>query len=173
VKGPALLLVGKLTAAKGQHVAIEALADLRDYELMLVGEGPDEPGLRRLAADTGVAERVRFLGTVDHSQLPACYSAADITLLPSEREGMPNAVLESLACGTPVIATRVGGVPEVMTDAVTGMLLDERSARALAVAVRRLHAAPGERGRIREYAQRFDWSTATAAQLAVFSQVAN
>lgn len=173
LRSATMLLVGKLTAAKGQQIAIESLRELRDCELLLVGEGPDEGLLRRLAETTGVAARVRFLGTIDHAKLPACYCAADVTVLPSEREGMPNSMLESLACGTPVIATRVGGVPEVLTDPVAGELLGERTPQALAAAVRRLLSANIDRARIRDYARRFDWSASTAAQLEVFSQVRN
>ncbi len=173
LRGKTLLLVGKLTAPKGQQIAIESLKELPDCELLLVGEGPDEGALRRLAETAGVAARVRFLGTIDHAQLPAWYCAADVTVLPSEREGMPNSVLESLACGTPVIATRVGGVPEVMTDPVAGELLGERTPRALVDAVRRLLSAAIDRPRVRDYARRFDWSVSTAALLEVFSQVRN
>lgn len=172
LRGPTLLLVGKLTAAKGQQIAIESLTELSDFELLLVGEGPDERALRRKADALGVAARVRFLGAIEHSRLPVIYSAADITVLPSEREGMPNSVIESLACGTRVIATCVGGVPEVLVDSIGGELLAERSPRALAGAVKRLRAAPVDRRQVRDFARRFDWQASTEAQLEVFSQVA-
>jgi len=93
-------------------------------------------------------------------------------ILASEREGMPNVILEALACGTPAVATRVGGVPEIMTDPVAGVLLDSAAAPSVVAGVQRLLARPPDSGRVREFALRFGWEATTTGQLAIFRRLA-
>lgn len=171
----AWLSVGHLTELKGHHLAIDALQIVHDVKLLVIGEGPLASGLRRQAAQLGVSERVKFLGHVDHDQLPAYYSAADALVLPSRSEGMPNVLLEAMACGTPVIATAVGGIPEIICRPEAGELMDERSAAAVARAwgVLQRRWADGRTGEpTRAYAQRFSWSETTLGQLALFRRIA-
>src|SRR6185295_2613900 len=119
----------------------------------------------------GVAERVRFVGRVAHDNLVEHYNAADALLLPSEREGMPNVVLESLACGTPVVATRVGGIPEVLTAVAGGVLIEPRSVPAVVDGVRRLFQAYPQRSAVRELALRFGWGATTQGQIDLFREI--
>jgi teichuronic acid biosynthesis glycosyltransferase TuaC len=84
---------------------------------------------------------------------------------------MPNVVLEALACGTPVVATSVGGVPEIMTDPVAGVLLDSAGPPAIVEGVRRLLAGPTDPVRVREFGRRFGWDHATRGQLAIFRKL--
>jgi peptidoglycan/xylan/chitin deacetylase (PgdA/CDA1 family)/glycosyltransferase involved in cell wall biosynthesis len=115
--GPLLLWVGRMAPVKGLDVLIDACAILKarksGFQLMLVGAGPLEKQLRAACLARGLAGQVRFVGPVLHHVLPNWYRAADLTVLPSLSEGVPNVLLESIACGTPFVASRVGGIPEI------------------------------------------------------------
>ena len=171
VHGPVLASVGGLIPRKGHDLVIQALAHLPEVTLLIAGQGPEEGALVRLAAASGVAGRVRFLGPIAHERLREIYSAADALVLASSREGWPNVLLESMACGTPVIASRVWGAPEVVTAPEAGLLLRERSAGAIAEAARALLAAPPPRAATRAYAERFGWQETSEGQLALFSRI--
>lgn len=154
---PCLLSVGNLIELKGHHLVIEALQSLPEFQLMIGGEGEDLQNLKILARKIGVADRVSFLGTLSHAQLVEYYSAADVLVLASSREGLANVLLESMACGTPVVATRAGGTPEVVGDPASGILIDERSVQAIAAGIRRLAEFPPGREATRSYAEQFSW----------------
>ena len=156
--GPILLSVGHLDDNKGHDLAIRATAMLPGTRLMIAGEGPRRPALQALAAELGVADRVTLTGLVDQRRLAALYGAADVTLNCSAREGIANVLLESLACGTPLVATPVWGSPEVVRVAEAGRLAAGRSAPAIAGAVAELLAAMPDRAATRRYAERYDWS---------------
>lgn len=170
--GPTLLSVGNLVAEKGHDLTLAALALLPEARLIVIGSGPLEAELRAAAQARGVAERVRWLAPVPQDALSRYYSAADLTVLASTREGMPNVLLESIACGTPVVATAVGGTPEVIGDAAAGRLVHERSPGALAAACRQLLAAPPDRDAVRRCGERFGWAEPIAHQLALLERVA-
>jgi teichuronic acid biosynthesis glycosyltransferase TuaC len=168
---PVVLAVGQLVAAKAFELVIRAVAPVPKAILLIVGDGPEAAALRRLAEHTGVASRVRFLGAMPQERLPAVYNAADVLVLASSREGFPNVLLEALACGTPAIATTVGGTPEILASPVAGRLVEERSAEALSAALRDLLADPPPRAAVRAYAERFGWRQTTARQLRLFKSV--
>ena len=153
---PLLATVGALIARKGQALVIEALAGLPDARLLLVGEGPDKAKLRGLAARLGVAGRVHFLGSVDHDLLPVILSAADAMVLPSASEGLANAWVEALACGTPLVITDAGGAREVMTSRDAGLIV-ERSASGVAQGVAAMLADPPPCDATAAMADRFGW----------------
>jgi glycosyltransferase involved in cell wall biosynthesis len=174
--GPFLLSVGNLLPLKGHALCIDALAALSAEwpaaQLLIVGRGPEEDALRRHAAARGVADRVRLVGAVDQAALARWYSAADVLLLASSREGWPNVLLESMACGTPVVATRVGGVPEVVQNDTAGRLVERRDGQALADAVRALLRGGVDRGAVRRYAEGFDWQDTSDRQVHLFQAIA-
>ncbi len=167
---PTLISVGHLIERKGHHLAIEALRDLPEWELIVVGEGPERLRLAGLIGTLGLGERVRLLGARPHAELPALYGAADALVLASSREGWANVLLESMACGTPVVATNIWGNPEVVQERAAGVIV-ERSAAAIAAGVRRLAADAPDRAATRAYAERFGWDETTAGQLALFRRV--
>ncbi len=169
--GPLLLSVGSLIERKGHHIAIEALRGLPAATLLIAGEGPWRARLERQAETAGVAARVRFLGPVAHADLPRYYSAADLFVLASSREGMPNVVLEALACGTPVAACNAEGVAELLADPVAGRIVPRREAESLRQTLSALLAAPPSREAVRAYARRFAWDETSAGQLALFRAV--
>ena len=109
-------------------------------EALIIGGGRREAEMRRLAAELGLAGRVHFLGPRD--DVPDLLSALDIFVLPSHSEGVSLALLEAMAASLPVIATRVGGLPEVVTDGENGLLIPPQDPEALATALERLLADP-------------------------------
>lgn len=166
-----VLCVGNLLRSKGQHIAIEALARLPDTELVIVGDGPERRALESLARSLNVAARVRFTGALAQEDLVRYYAAADALVLPSEREGWPNVLLEALACGTPVVASRVGGAAEIVRAEEAGALVVERSAAAFADALQRLFASPVDRAATRRYAEKFGWDETARAQRELYRAV--
>lgn len=166
-----LVTVGHLVPVKAQELIVGALPLLPGVRLVVAGDGPNRGMLERLAADLGVTERVRFLGAVPQAELRAQYGAADAMVLASSREGWANVLLESMACGTPVVASRVWGTPEVVAAPEAGVLMAERSPQGVADAVNALRAAYPDRAATRRYAERFSWDDTTAGQLRVFDAV--
>lgn len=152
-----IISVGNLIELKGHHLVIEALKELPNMQLIIVGEGAMASKLKQLAIDLDVAKRVCFVGYKTHQELVSLYNKSDVLVLASSREGLPNVILEAMACGTPVIATCVGGAPEVLTDKAAGMLLEERSAKAIVQAVRQLLENPPLMTQTRQYAEAFSW----------------
>ena len=169
VTGPLLVSVGALIPLKGQALVIEALRALPDATLILVGDGPERARLEALAAPLG--ERVRFLGNRPHGELPGLLAAADVMVLPSEREGLANAWVEALACGTPVVITDVGGAREVVDRPEAGRLV-ARSAEAIARGIRDILSDPPERHVVRTVAERFSWERNAAELQAHLERVA-
>lgn len=167
----AIASVGHLIERKGHHLVIEALAQIPDAELYLAGGGEEEGRLRLLASRLGVAERVHFLGPLPQEQLRWLYSAVDCLVLASSREGWANVLLEAMACGTPVVATKVWGTPEVVAAPEAGVLIEARSAEAIVHGITRLRAAMPERTATRAYAERFGWQPTTEGQLALFRRI--
>ena len=161
-QGPLLLSVGNLVELKGHALLIEALHLLRDewpaLRLVIAGEGPERPRLRALIEQRALGDRVRLLGAVPNAVLGDWYCAADLFLMPSSREGLPNALLEALACGTPVLASAVGGIPEVLGAAPeAGALLPERSAAGIAAALRDRLGRVVDRAAVRRVALDYSW----------------
>jgi glycosyltransferase involved in cell wall biosynthesis len=137
MNGPTLAFAGRLTTPKALEVGLEALART-DVALVVAGEGPDGERLERLAAELGLGGRVRFLGVQDRTSVLELFRAADAALLSSRWENFPHSAVEALAVGTPVVATRVGGVPEIVSDGENGLLVPADDPAALAEAIGRV-----------------------------------
>lgn len=144
--------VGRFDPMKRYDLLIEAVARLREedrsgsmpaVQLVFAGDGPEETRLRETAARLGVERDVRFLGR--RSDVPAVLAALDLFTLTSRGEGMSNAILEAMACGLPVVATRVGGNAEIVMDGETGLLIESANVEQLVAALRRLIGQPGVR----------------------------
>lgn len=137
---PLILYVGHIVKEKGSDVIIEAMAKLRGYdpksraELIMVGDGNLSESLRAKVQQMGIGSHVRFMGAKLPTEIPQWMNACDVLCLPSRREGCPNVVLEALASGRPVVASRVGGVPELI-DGTNGMLVPSEDPAALARAL--------------------------------------
>ncbi|MBF0421542.1 MAG: glycosyltransferase [Magnetococcales bacterium] len=174
--GMTMLSVGHLVQRKGHDIPIRALTQLPEVRLVIAGGGgtfedDNEAELKRLARDLGVQDRVSFVGPVPQTRLPWYYSAADLLVLASSREGRANVLLEAMACGLPVIASPVWGNPEAVTAPEAGVIMRERSVAGLIDAFYRLTVAMPERLMTRRYAERFSWDQTTRNQLELFRQI--
>ena len=170
--GKIILSVGNLIERKGHHIAVEALTLLPPASrLVIVGEGGLRRALVRQAQELGVDDRVTFAGAVPQTELKYWYSAADVLVLCSSSEGWANVLLEAMACGTPVVATNVGGNAEVVSKPEAGCLMRERSATALVQSLVRLFADYPEREAVRRYALDFSWQATTQGQLDLFRKI--
>jgi teichuronic acid biosynthesis glycosyltransferase TuaC len=166
-KGPVLLTVGTLNQNKGQHLVIEALAEHPGALYLIAGIGPDADRLRALAREKGVADRVRFLGSVDNAALPQLYNASDMMVLASAKEGLANAWVEAMACGTPIIAADIPPAQEAVDTPMAGRIA-ARTPQAIAAAITDLLAAPRQRDALSAQTHaRFSW-TANGAALAAY-----
>ncbi len=180
-----LCCIGTLHEVKGQAVAIEACRRLVDagvdVRATLVGDGPDRDRLVALAAERGLADRVRITGRVPRPEVRAVLEGADVLVAPSvptangRREGIPVAILEAMAVGVPVVASRLSGIPEAVRDGVTGLLAEPGDAAGVATAVERLADDPAEGERLADQAAAavasdFDVDRSAARLVALFSE---
>ena len=143
-----LLGVGRLVEKKGFDVFVEACAELRRRDIPFAAtiagpDGPHGPAIRELIADQGLEESFRLAGALSQRELFDEYTRADALCLPcrvvgSDRDGMPNVLVEAMACGTPVVTTGISGIPELVSDGVNGLLVDPDDPAALASAIARL-----------------------------------
>ncbi len=182
VDGPsAVLFVGRLVERKGVPYLLEAVGLLKDrsVRLVIVGDGPERLKLEDAARRLGIADRVVFRGRIPAAELQAAYARARVFVLPSvfdargDTEGLGVVALEAMNHGTPVVASRIGGIPDVVEDGVTGLLVPPGDAAALAAALRRVLDEPdlarqlGEAGRRRVH-ERFSQEAITARWVAVY-----
>lgn len=134
--GKVVLFAGGLISVKGLEYLLMAVPRVLEKEkralFILVGTGSLEARLKQMARELGVSEQVRFVGERPHEELPLWISAAEAIVLPSLDEGLPVLLMEALASGVPVIATRVGGTPEVVKEGRNGFLVEPRNPEALA-----------------------------------------
>ncbi|RDI97050.1 glycosyltransferase family 4 protein [Dyella solisilvae] len=157
---PLVLYVGNLKESKGCLDLLEAFPALMAAQpaarLVYVGAGPCWGPLLERATALGFAERVHLVGAIPHDALGDWFRAADLLCLPSHNEGVPNVVLEAMACGTPVVATRVGGIPEVLPD-VAGLLTPAHDRQALSGALVEASSCHWDREAIARQASAFRW----------------
>jgi len=163
--GQLILSVGSLIPSKGHHLLIRALREIapRYPRLMLriIGEGTFRRELETLIREAGLQDRVQLVGTRPNEEIFLWFNAADISCLASEREGWPNVILESLACGTPVVATRAGGTPEILVSPDLGVLVDQ-GVRAIAAGIEFALNKEWNRAELVRYAQRRTWAVVAA-----------
>lgn len=166
-----LLSVGYLIPRKGHDLIIQALPMLPDVRLLIAGDGPELANLTQLAKRLGVDGRVTFLGSLPQTELRNYYGAVDALVLASSREGWANVLLESMACGTPVVASDVWGTPEVVAAPEAGVLMPSRTPEGVVQAVHALRANYPDHGATRRYAEKFSWDDTTQGQLDLFHAI--
>ena len=141
-----VIAVARLVPLKNLQLLLEATAIVRDrlpdVHLLIVGDGPEAGMLKHRAAGLDLSDRVTFAGQVAHGDMPMFYRSADVFALSSEFDNSPNAVLEAMACGLPVVATDVGGVRQFVTDGDGGIVVAPGDAAALAAALERFLTSP-------------------------------
>jgi glycosyltransferase involved in cell wall biosynthesis len=163
-----LAFAGRLGPQKALEVALSALADVPEVALALAGDGPDRAALEARAVELGIAGRVWFVGSVPRETVLRLFRAADASVLPSAWENFPHTVVESLAVGCPVIASAVGGVPEVVRDGQNGLLVAPNDPAALAAAISRFFSDAELRARLSAAAP---GSVAGYSEEAVFTRI--
>ena len=163
-----LAFAGRLGPQKSLGTLLEALERVPEVVLVVAGDGPERTPLEQRARSLALDDRVRFLGSVPRDVVLRLFRAADASVLPSAWENFPHTVVEALAVGCPVLATRVGGVPEVVRDGENGLLVTPRDAAALASAIERLFADPALRATLAAAAPA---SVAGHTEEAVFSAI--
>ncbi len=155
-----IVAVGGLSPVKGFHLLIPAVAELKraglPIRLYIAGEGKSRPALERKIRDLALQDEVVLLGAVANDQLKYWYNAADVSCLASSREGWANVLLESFACGTPVVATRIWGTPEVVVSEEFGLLV-EQNVEAIADGIQSALKRSWDRERIAAFAHRRSW----------------
>ena len=177
--GPRLLVARNLEPIYDNATALRAFVLVRerhpDATLVIAGSGPLRAELERLAAELDIAGAVTFTGRVDNAAMAALYRNADVMLNPSLVDNTPNSVLESLACGVPVVSTDVGGVPYLVEDGRTALLVPPQAPEAMAGAVLRLAAEPALAAALREaglrQVQQYTWASVRPRLLAVYQHV--
>jgi glycosyltransferase involved in cell wall biosynthesis len=168
LNGFTLATAGRLTRQKALGDALEAVARVDGVSLVVAGDGPERQVLEHRPAALGVAERVRFVGPLSRDQVLTLYRASDAALSTSAWENLPHSVVEALAVGTPVLATAVGGVPEVVHDGENGLLVPAGDVEAIAGAIGRLVGDGGLRAAL---ASRATGSVAELAEPAALERI--
>ena len=177
--GDIVMYVGRLEPLKGVDILLKAFSSIGrqdDRHLIIVGGSKDSPErvrLVNLASHLGISTRVKFVPSVDQSSLRSYYSAADISVLPSHYESFGLAALEASACGTPVVASRVGGLPTVIKDYETGLLVEQGQSDDLSRKLEILLRDEGLRTRMgataRQHAEKLSWAAAVDQLLTLFT----
>jgi teichuronic acid biosynthesis glycosyltransferase TuaC len=170
IAGLAILCVGAQIPRKNQALLIEALTMLPNATLLLAGQGPSENDYRMQSVRLGVQDRVRFMGNVPHDELPALFAAADVMALVSKSEGLANAWVEALACGTPVVASNVGGAPELIRSSDAGRIV-ESDVAAVVAAIQDLLDNPVPPARVAAQVAHFSWAANAVALEGFFRKV--
>jgi glycosyltransferase involved in cell wall biosynthesis len=171
------LFVGRLTPRKAPDLLLHALVEAPEARCVFAGDGPMRPRLESLAEQIGVTDRVAFLGNVRPDELAPLYAHADLLVVPSVSEGTPLVAFEAMACATPVLSSRVAGLPELVHDWRTGFLVKPGDVGQLAMAIRFLTADEEALARMGAEAQRrvrkrFLWPSVAREYLAVFHSLA-
>ncbi|MGF1681311.1 glycosyltransferase [Photobacterium minamisatsumaniensis] len=170
VDKPIFISVGLLTERKGHHLIIDAMKSHPDATLLIAGTGPDKKALESQVQANGLSTQVRFLGGVDQSVLADYFGASDASILASNREGWANVLLESMACGTPVIATKIWGTPEVVKSPEAGILINRHS-QAISAAMEQILCSPPNRTKTRQYAEQFSWDETSTQLYTLFNTI--
>lgn len=173
--GALAVCVSRLSAEKGIDVLIDAVAHVRTpgFLLVVVGDGPQRGMLEERARMLGVADRVLFAGDRPHDEVPQWVSAGDLCVLSSRKEGYPNAVVEALACGRPVVATDVGGVREILTSENLGLMVEPENPEAFGAAVDDALGRVWDTQAIETAGKARDWNAVARDVLGKFESILN
>ena len=175
---PKLLSVGRVVYQKGFDLGMRALAQCRnlDWEWVIAGDGGARPELEAMAKELGIAERIKFVGWQEKDELRSLYQAANLFLFPSRDEGMPNAILEAMSSGLPVIATQIAGSEELVVHNETGLLVPTEDVQMLTNALKTL--IPDEAGRERmgaaarqEVEKEYSWASVASQYIHLAEEI--
>ncbi|WOE74280.1 glycosyltransferase [Alterisphingorhabdus coralli] len=165
---PYAITVGALIPRKNPHLIIEALKAVPGLHHIFAGDGEERERLEKQAVDLGLAERVHFLGSVAHDALPGLLADAKMLVLPSQSEGLANAWVEALACGTPIVISEAGGARELVRDPLAGRIVNQ-TPEAIAAAMQELLAQPSDPEAVRKTVAKFTWERNAEELRAIFA----
>ncbi|MSU54445.1 MAG: glycosyltransferase family 1 protein [Candidatus Staskawiczbacteria bacterium] len=176
-----ILFVGDLKTVKGVEYLIQALPIIKNtipgVRLMLAGDGPERQALESLAKNNNVEKQAHFMGSTSHDKVIEYMAAADMLALSSLSEGLPNVLLEAMACGTPIVTTNVRGIPEIIQDGINGFLVEPKRPEQIAQQVIRLFSDNDLQKRIsannREQAKQYSWEIAADKFIELYSGIVN
>jgi glycogen synthase len=172
---PRVIFVGRLHRQKHVDVLVRAAAQMPGVSVVLVGDGPERPGLERLVARLRLTRRVHFLGFVPHEQVAGMLGAADVLAMPSRYEELGTALVEGMQAGLPIVASDTGGIPQVIEHGRTGLLVPPGDPEALAAALTRIIHDRTLAARLGNAASReaakYDWSDLARRVLGVYETV--
>ena len=175
---PVLLLARRLVEKNGVLVFAEAIVAMRQqgFKVLIAGDGDQRPAMQAIFEGAGIADRVTFLGGVPNTEMPAIYAAADVSVLPSFYEATSITGLESMACGKPVVGTRVGGIPFLIEEGVSGLLVPPGAPEAMAETLDAIVADPVRRKSMSRAAReravaRFDWRVIATETVAAYQDI--
>ena len=177
-----LIFVGSITEGKGIFELTDAFTRLNfekpGLRMFIIGAGPQMSALNDMVVSRRLHNRIHLTGRLDHNEIPGFLSASDVLVLPSHAEGLPNVVLEAMACGLPVVATRVGGLPEAVEEGRSGFLINKHDVKSLAEAIGYLIADEhllremGLRGR-KIVGTKFSWKQNAEKMIGIYSEAIN
>jgi glycosyltransferase involved in cell wall biosynthesis len=176
----AVVFVGQLVAVKQVDYLVSAWAALAKAgqldagdRLIVIGDGPKMTGLRAQVEAAGIGSQVRFTGALPQREVADWIAASDLLVLPSRSEGTPNVVVEALACGVPVVASNVGGIPELIMDGGNGFLVPPGDTPALAAALIRAFTHPWDRAAVRRSVEHLTWDRLARRNLELIDRISS
>ncbi len=166
--GPIMIFAGWLIPRKRLDLVLAVTKLLPNISTVIVGDGPLMAECKEEVSRMGISSRVFFEGQQTPEDMAPYFSLADVLLLPSDREGWANVLLEAMACGTPVVSRAIGGAPDLIQENVAGRVVDSDDPVLLAKAVQAILDDQPSRSAVRGYAARYDWVETSTAQMKVF-----
>lgn len=166
-----VLNVARLSEEKAQAVLLKAVANVQDAHVCIVGNGPLRRSLQDLIKHLQLSSRARLIGQIEHESIPLWMAAADIVCLPSLHEGSPVTLYEALACGTPVVASNVGGIPEIVNNPKLGILVMPNNVSALTLALEQALQTTWDTNALSVHGQSFTWDAVASQTKAIYQDV--
>ncbi len=170
VSGAVMIYAGWLIERKRLDIVLDVAERIPELTTLIVGDGPLREQLEKTAKEKSIESRVLFLGQKAPTDMPKYYSAADVLLLPSDREGWANVLLEAQACGTPVVTRNMGAARDIVTNDEVGRVVDSEDATEIAAAVRTIIQSNTARKRVRRHACRYSWDATSRGQYEIFQK---
>ena len=171
-----ILFIGGLIRIKGIDTLLRSIANMSEKNhsnLVIIGKGELEYQLKTLAKELRIESRVNFMGSRKHNKIPLWLNVCDVFCLPSRNEGFPAVIAEAFACGRTVIATRVGGIPEAVTNDTLGILVEPNNTEDLAATLNKALEKEWDYQAIAEYGKRFLWNTIAEEYSELYKNVAS
>ncbi len=170
-----ILFIGNLLKTKGVVELMDSFININkrypSLKLTYIGDGEMFPLLQEKITLHGLEKKIKLIGSLEHELLPAMIRQAKLLVLPSYNEGVPNVILEAMSCGTPVVATAVGGIPEVIEEGISGVLMNSPDVKDVQAGIEKALKIPWSKVVISESAKKFNWDNNIAQLCTLFNKV--